>query len=88
MKDLKLPESNKESIDISQINPEFNGIILVYNNNVSIGYIIYFEDAWVFSQYIDPDFDLNESADSLLLLIKSLMHKNVCTHFKVLEFEN
>ena len=46
MKDLIIPTKKTDSIDISEITDDFDGIIIVYKDTNAIGYIQYVSGDW------------------------------------------
>lgn len=94
MKDLVIPVKNINSINISEITPEFKGIIIAYTNNVPRGYITNNCDDWCAYKNIDEG-DVWEKEEhrlymeeNLLDLCRDLMEQENITNFKVIEFGN
>lgn len=86
MKDLRIPIPSDQSVDLSEINPDFKGIVIGYKGDQATGFIQYYDHEWYFMT--DIDFEGNaQSEDSPLELINSLIRLNICNHFKVIEFE-
>lgn len=86
MKDLIIPGPSKDKVDLSQINPEFKGIIIAYKGNKVVGYIQYSNGYW--HMFTEIDVESYRDYDEILLeLIYTLIKGEICTHFKVIEFE-
>jgi len=85
MKDLYVPIPSEQSIDISEIDVDFLGLIIAYKENKAIGYIQYYDGFW----YLNDSTHWESSTfyeDTLIKLITVLIEKNICDHFKVIEF--
>lgn len=90
MKDLIIPNKSNESVNLSEINRYFNGIIIGYNGNKAIGYIQYVsnDDYYtLFTSINDDDFLPNSEDETIAGIINSLIDKKICTNFKVIEFD-
>lgn len=85
MKDLRIPVPSAESVDLSEITPDFRGIIIGYKGDNATGYIQHWDGSWYFIDYIDMESE-RDSDSSLLDLITCLIKSNICSHFKVIEF--
>lgn len=87
--EIKLPNNQRDTIDLSKISPEFEGVIIGLNNFQAIGFICYCCNTgeWIFTSCIDID-DARTLVDSLLTsLINELVSKNICTSFRAIKFE-
>lgn len=85
MKELRIPIPLTHSIDLSEINANFNGLIIGYKGDSAAGYIQYYDGTWYF--IVDICSESSVSYDETLLdLINSLIRNNVCSYFKVIEF--
>ena len=85
MKDLRIPVPSDQSVDLSEINQDFKGLIIGYKGDQAIGYIQYCDGTWYFIVDIDSEGSIDND-EILLDLINSLIKKNICSHFKVIEF--
>lgn len=85
MKDLIIPVPSENQVDVSQINPDFKGIIIAYKGDKAVGYIQYCNGSWYIMTDIDMDGNMDYD-DTPLGLITSLVASKKCTHFKVIEF--
>lgn len=85
MKDLRIPIPSDQSVDLSEINQDFKGLIIGYKEDRAIGYIQYCDGTWYFIVDINSEGSINDD-EVLLDLIKSLVKRNICDHFKVIEF--
>jgi hypothetical protein len=88
MRDIRLPETSDKSIDISAIDTNTEGIILVYKGNKPIGFIGYDDDnnEWV---YLD-DITINCSYkrdENLLALLRNVIASNYADSFKLVDFK-
>ena len=88
MKQLKLiiPEYKEDTIDLSQIDVEFKGIIIAIKDNQAIGTIIFDDSSWCLINSITLD-DYTRSDCSLVNLILNLLQTNMCDSFTVIKFE-
>ena len=85
MKDLRIPTPSKESVDLSEITAEFQGLVVGYNGNDAVGYIQYSDGDW--GLFTDMHWEnLQCGCESVVELINSLIRTGKCTHFKVIEF--
>lgn len=85
MKELRIPVQSDDYVDLSEINRDFPGLIVGYNNDKAIGYIQHNDGVWYLIEGIDWE-DGEEDAESLLDLITYLIKSKKCNHFKVIEF--
>lgn len=85
MKDLIIPTSQENKVDLSKIDIKFEGIIIAYKNDNAVGYIQCGEDGWYFMSNIYVG-SSSTYGDSPYELINILITDNKCTHFKVVEF--
>lgn len=88
MRDIKLPETSDKIIDISAIDTNTEGIILVYKGNKPVGFIGYNDDnnEWV---YLD-DITINCSYkrdENLLALLRNVIASNYANSFKLVDFK-
>lgn len=81
----KININKSDNVNLCDINIETKGIIIVYNNETSIGYIIHIDDYWTFSNniYYEDCIDCNESLEDL---IDQINDSGELT-FKLLDFE-
>lgn len=88
MKNLTLPTKNKDTIDISLINPNFKGIVIAYNKDYPVQYIAASDGYWYSSNTIDDTVASNcNNGDNILEVCNSLLNSKLATHFKVIEFK-
>lgn len=85
MKELRIPVQSDDYVDLSEINRDFSGLIVGYNNNKAVGYVQYSDGTWYFLEGIDWE-NGKEDSDSLLDLITYLIKSKKCSHFRVIEF--
>ena len=90
MKNIIIPKHSDTSIDLSEINKNTKGIIIVYSNSKPVGYINYDEDSeWVYRENINLS-NIKYAYYKLADLIDRL--NNTPTHkileFKLLEFDS
>lgn len=55
MKNLIIPEKQKDSISLAEITEDYKGLIIVYNDENPIGYIQYVSGDWNFYRSIDGE---------------------------------
>lgn len=90
MKDLIIPNRSNGSINLSEINQYFHGLIIGYNGSKAVGYIQYIanDGYYVLFKGINSHNFLPNSKDSILVgMINYLIDKHICTSFKVIEFD-
>lgn len=85
MKELRIPVQSDDYVDLSEINRDFPGLIVGYNNDKAVGYIQHSDDMWYFLEGIDWE-DRKDDAESPLDLITYLIRSKKCNNFKVFEF--
>lgn len=86
MKNLIIPEKQKDSISLAEITEDYKGLIIVYNDENPIGYIQYVSGDWNFYRSIDGE-EYNVSHNILFETIdeiENMFSTNIT--FKVLEF--
>lgn len=85
MKNLIIPaECDNSSINITDINNEFNGLIIAYKNNMPFCYIQY-NNQWEYNFTINSEYSENWD-DTLINLIKNLNEEEPNLIYKVIEF--
>lgn len=87
MKDLILPTKSKNSINLSEINPDFKGLIIGYYNNKPKGFFS-FNQYWFFSNNVNSESNSIKFGDTLYEVITELIREQICTNFKVIDFGN
>lgn len=88
MKDLIIPQKCDIAYNISDIDPDFLGLIICFKDNKEVGFIIYNDDGCEEWKYcIDISGCSDEFDTSLNNLIKDLVDNNICTSFKVIDFD-
>lgn len=75
VKTIILEETSK-TINLSEINEEFCGIIICYDTNIPVGFIVFDDPDWIFYNSINIQEFLNYKND-LSLLIKDLQFKGI-----------
>ncbi len=87
MRTVKLPESSKDFIDISNIHDSIAGIIIAYKEDIPVGYINYDSDVmeWGFSRSIDC-YDTDCSEKALSTLIRYIINAKIASNFKLIDF--
>lgn len=85
MKELRIPVQSDDYVDLSEINRDFSGLVVGYNNDKAVGYIQHSDGVWYFLEGIDWE-DGKDDAESLLDLITYLIKSKKCNNFKVIEF--
>lgn len=86
MKNLIIPEKQKDSISLAEITEDYKGLIIVYNGENPIGYIQYVSGDWNFYRSIDGE-ECNVSHNILFETVDEIedtFSTNIT--FKVLEF--
>lgn len=91
MKNIIIPKHSDTSIDLSKIDKNTKGIIIVYSNRKPVGYINYDKDSeWVYRENINLS-SIKYAYYKLVDLIDRL-YKVTPTHkileFKLLEFDS
>ena len=87
MKDLIISQKNNNVYNIWDIDPDFLGLIICFKDNKEVGFIVYddtYEGKWRYCIDIsgyNPEFDT-----SLNNLLIDLVNNNICTSFKVIDF--
>lgn len=88
MKDLIIPKKCNTAYNIYDIDSDFLGLIICFKDNKEVGFIIYNNDDYGEWKYcIDISGCSDESDTSLNNLIKDLVDNNICTSFKVIDFD-
>lgn len=86
MKDIILPITTDTSVDLAAINEDTKGIIIVYDDKDSIGYISYSDQEWFFCADINgTNFSYNEY--NLIDLVNKLAARVKSIRFKLMEFK-
>lgn len=81
----------KNSINLTELDSMFKGLVIGYNNDVPVGYVTYtdnMEEVAFTSDANIEDCEAIHYAASLLKLINLLIKDKICANFKVLEFGN
>lgn len=86
MKNIILPKTSENSIDLSRITPNSKGIIIAYKENNIIGYILYYDGEWTFVDNINFENEV-ESNYNLAELLEHLINKRYTDSFKFMEFK-
>lgn len=89
MRNVIIPEANPSNcINLLEIDSDFSGILLGYKQDIFIGFIIKYDENWIFSTGIDLSNSYTESKPYLRDLIKEVKKGYGVTDFKVLEYGN
>lgn len=86
MKDIILPVTTVNSVDLAFIREDTKGIIIVYDDKGPIGYINYCDQEWYYYEDINGN-EFSYSEYSLVDLINKLIANYESIRFKLLEFE-
>lgn len=76
VKTIILEEQTSKTINISEINEKFCGIIICYNTNIPVGCIVFDDLDWIFSNSINIQ-ECTQYNNDLSLLIKDLQSKGI-----------
>ena len=76
VKKIILKKQISETINLSEISEEFCGIIICYNTNIPVGYIVLDDIDWVFFNSINIK-ECVHYDDDLSSLIKDLQSKGI-----------
>ena len=87
MRDIKLPETSDQSIDISAIDTDTEGIILAYKGNKPIGFIGYDDENKEWEYFDDITIDCSYKCnENFTKLLKAIMSSNYAHSFKLINF--
>lgn len=91
---VNLPTKKEDSIDLSEITSNYKGILIVFINNVCVGFIIYdtYDDAWKLYNNISLTDDYSilptkYSNTSLIVIVNTLKNKYNTFSIKAIPFE-
>lgn len=87
MKNLRIPEKKDGWVNITDIDLDFEGIIIGYKNNQPVGFIFHYGNGWWTFGYTICIRD-GTSETNLQNLIDILIDNQTCDSFKVIEFFN
>lgn len=92
MKNIIIPKHSNTSIDLSKIDKNTKGIIIVYSNRKPVGYINYDKDfeEWVYRENINLSnfkYAYNKLSD-LINCLNKVTPTNKILEFKLLEFDS
>lgn len=76
VKTIILEEQTSKTINISEINEEFRGVIICYNTNIPVGFIAFDDPDWTFYNSISIQ-EFTYYNDDLSLLIKDLQSEGI-----------
>ena len=76
VKTIILEEQTSKTINISEINEEFCGIIICYDTNIPVGFIALDDPDWVFYESINIQ-GCEHFNSNLSLLIKDLQSEGI-----------
>ena len=82
LKNVIIPASVENSVNISDITDDFRGIILVFSKDTPIGCILYLDYSWRIWNSI-CDSHISEKYDHLIELVKDYPNYT----YKVIEFD-
>ena len=86
MRNVIIPEANPSNcINLLEIDSDFSGILLGYKQDIFIGFIIKYDENWIFSTDIDVNNGCEENLE-LRKLVKRIKKDYCITDFKVLEY--
>lgn len=86
MKDLIIPNEVENAINLSDINPDFKGLIIAYKDTEVTGYINWFDDYWSYCDSINYE-DPTQTCSTLKECIDWVLGSGNATNFKVIEFK-
>lgn len=87
MKDLIIPNKVKNAINLSDINFNFKGLIIAYEDTEATGYINWYDGYWVYADSLNYD-DRHDCFSTLTECIECIAEDYGVTNFKVIEFTN
>ena len=76
VKTIILEEQTSKTINLSEISEKFCGIIICYNTNIPVGFIVLDDTDWIFSNSINIQKFTHYNND-LSLLIEDLQFKGI-----------
>ena len=76
VKTIILEERTSKTINLSEISEEFCGIIICYNTNIPVGFIVFDDPDWTFYNSISIQEFIHYNND-LSLLIKDLQSEGI-----------
>ena len=77
VKTIILEERTSKTINLSEISEKFCGIIICYNTNIPVGYIVLDDPDWTFYNSISIQGFVHYNNDDLSLLIKDLQSEGI-----------
>lgn len=86
MKDLIIPNEVENAINLSDINPDFKGLIIAYKGTEATGYIIWYDTYWSYCDSINYE-DTTQTYSTLKECIDWVLGSGNATNFKVIEFK-
>lgn len=76
VKTIILEEQTSKTINLSEISEEFCGIIICYNTNIPVGFIVFDDPDWIFYKSINIQ-GCEHFNSNLSLFIKDLQDEGI-----------
>lgn len=88
MKTIRIPENSDKYMELADITEYVNGIILVYKDNVAVGYITYSsnDSCWNFLDVINVTDTPIEEEEFLIDVVRNILRRKLADDFKLVEF--